>query len=244
MVTMTVLEKGLYRARLATGERDLAALLDLRSRLFRPDGRSDADAFDARFRHLLIETRDQGAVVAGMRFQTYSSWHEAAAGYAAQYYDIRRKSPQRGRLCEVGRLVVAPDGSGPDALRLLFGALTGLATREGVSLLFGCVSLPGAEPARHAAVLRHLAGSHLLGGDWAIETIAPESVTLGPPEAGRGDPVPQGLPPLLRTYLAMGARVGGRAVVDRDLDTLQVLTVLDARDVPRARLAALQGLAG
>ena len=49
------------------------------------------------------------------------------------------------------------------------------------------------------------------------------------------------LPPLLRFYLALGARVSDHAVVDRDLDTLHVLTLLRPADIPPARLRALLG---
>lgn len=239
-VTMTVLEKGLYRARLAEDERDLAALLDLRSRLFRNGSESDRDAFDARFRHLLIEPTAGGEVVAGLRFQVFSSWAETVGGYAAQFYDIERKFPLRGHLCEIGRLAVAPVVDGPDVLRLLLGALTRVSLAERVAVLFGCVSLPGSRPARHAAALRHLRAFRVSDSDWAIETIAPETVTIGPDLGVGGD---AGLPPLLRSYLAMGARIGGRAVIDRDLDTIHVLTLLDVRDMPASRLATLKALA-
>lgn len=54
----------------------------------------------------------------------------------------------------------------------------------------------------------------------------------------------QGIPPLLRAYLAMGGRVGQEAVIDRDLDTLHVFTLVDVAAMPAGRLAALQALAG
>jgi putative hemolysin len=135
---------------------------------------------------------------------------------------------------------VAPVANGPDVLRLLLGALTRVALAERVAILFGCVSLPGAQPARHAAALGYLRAFLVPASDWAIETIADETVTIGQDTREGGDP---GLPPLLRTYLAIGARIGGHAVVDRDLDTLHVLTLLDVADMPSARLATLKALA-
>lgn len=51
------------------------------------------------------------------------------------------------------------------------------------------------------------------------------------------------LPPLLRTYLAMGGQVSDHAVIDRDLDTLHVFTAVEVDRVPPARARALRALA-
>jgi L-ornithine Nalpha-acyltransferase len=48
------------------------------------------------------------------------------------------------------------------------------------------------------------------------------------------------MPPLLRTYLAMGGWVSDHAVVDRDLNTLHVFTGLEIRAIPPARARLLR----
>jgi putative hemolysin len=48
------------------------------------------------------------------------------------------------------------------------------------------------------------------------------------------------MPPLLRSYLAMGGWVSDHAVVDRDLGTLHVFTGLEVGGVPEARIQALR----
>ena len=52
------------------------------------------------------------------------------------------------------------------------------------------------------------------------------------------------LPPLLRTYLAMGGWVSDHAVVDRDMGTLHVFTGLEISAIPAARARALRQIAG
>jgi L-ornithine Nalpha-acyltransferase len=47
------------------------------------------------------------------------------------------------------------------------------------------------------------------------------------------------MPPLLRSYLAMGGWVSDHAVVDRDLNTLHVFTGLEIRAIPEARARRL-----
>ena len=53
-----------------------------------------------------------------------------------------------------------------------------------------------------------------------------------------------GVPPLLRSYLAMGGWVSDHLVVDRDLGTLHVFAGLEVRAVPVARALALRRLVG
>ena len=51
------------------------------------------------------------------------------------------------------------------------------------------------------------------------------------------------MPPLLRSYLAMGGRVSDHAVVDRDLDTLHVFTGLEIGVIPPARARLMRAAA-
>ena len=50
----------------------------------------------------------------------------------------------------------------------------------------------------------------------------------------------QQMPGLLRSYLAMGGWVSDHAVIDRDLGTLHVLTVVDIAAIPPARARLLR----
>jgi putative hemolysin len=52
------------------------------------------------------------------------------------------------------------------------------------------------------------------------------------------------MPPLLRSYLAMGGWVSDHAVIDRDLGTMHVFTGLEADSVPACRLRALEAAPG
>ncbi|WP_371079179.1 hypothetical protein, partial [Salmonella enterica] len=103
-----------------------------------------------------------------------------------------------------------------DVLRLAWAALTRVVDAEGVVVMFGCSSFAGTDPAPYAEGMALLAARHL--GPAALRPSAKvnEILTL----QGRPQDPKRGmaqLPPLLRTYLAMGGWVGDHAVVDRDL---------------------------
>ena len=71
---------------------------------------------------------------------------------------------------------------------------------------------------------------------------APETIDL-PPRHADTRAAMRGLPPLLRSYLALGAWVSDHAVIDRDLNTLHVLVALDVARIPAARARSLHALA-
>ena len=52
------------------------------------------------------------------------------------------------------------------------------------------------------------------------------------------------MPPLLRSYLAMGGWVSDHAVVDAHLGTLHVFTGLEINVIPPARKKLLRAIAG
>jgi putative hemolysin len=50
------------------------------------------------------------------------------------------------------------------------------------------------------------------------------------------------MPPLLRSYLVMGAQVSDHAVIDRQMNTLHVFTAIEVCAIPPARKARLRAL--
>jgi len=247
---MDLLSKGRYRARLAAGEGDVARAQGLRHLAFRAarglicEGGRDADEWDKRADHVLVE-EDSGALVACFRLMLLPGGAALGQSYAAARYDLSGLACQPGPMAEMGRFCLHPGQHDPDILRLAWGAATVLIDRAGVGFLFGCMSFPGADPARHRPALAHLAARHLAPPDWRpgaganVETLRLDDAGPAPdPRTGLS-----ALPPLMRSYLAMGARVGAQAVIDRDLDTLHVFTGLDVARVPAARARALRAVA-
>ena len=159
--------------------------------------------------------------------------------YAAQYYDLSEISATRDPIIEIGRFCIAPDVLDADVLRVAWGALTKAVDDKGVAMLFGCTSFAGTDPARYGRVFKRLRAKHL--GPAALRPL-PFTDQVIPfvdvPQDGT-DP----MPPLLRTYLAMGGWVSDHAVIDHKMNTLHVFTCLEVASVPPSRAAALRALA-
>lgn len=239
------LAKGQLVARLAETGGDIARAQELRHRCFLaarglgPAGGRDEDAFDPQCQHVLIEHAD-GRLLACFRLLPLPA-ARIAESYSAQFYDLSALAALPGPVLELGRFCVTPGGAEPDVLRLAWAAITAEVDARSVGLLFGCTSFVGADPAQHAPALAHLARAHAAPAHMAPRRKG-QAVDLPETEA---DPraALAAMPPLLRTYLAMGGWVSDHAVIDRDLDTLHVFTAVEVARIPPARARALRALA-
>ncbi|NAZ37038.1 GNAT family N-acetyltransferase [Rubellimicrobium sp. CFH 75288] len=205
----------------------------------RPAG-LDADGHDEHCCHLLVLT-EQGDLVGTARLRAFPSGRQIGDSYAAGFYDLDRLARHPGRLLEVGRLCVRV-GAGPEVLRAVLAGIALAADHAAAEALFGCASFEGSEPARHRHALAYLAERHRPPALWAPRPRVRDAVPLAVP----GPPPPpdalQALPPLLRTYCALGCWVSDHAVPDPTLDTLHVLVVLERRRIPPGRLRTLRAL--
>lgn len=241
-----------YLTREAVTPADMARVLELRHRAFRP-GRegpeSDADRFDAQSRHLLVEDAATGRLAGCCRFRVLAGPDEIPGTYSATFYDLSRLSGFRAPMLELGRFVAGTGEAGADqlgALRAAWAALTAIVDASGVRLVFGCSSFPGTDPGAYTEAFGLLAARHLAPENWAPGPAAGTILAYAAALAGR--PVDRTaalaqMPPLLRSYTAMGGWVSDHAVIDRDLGTIHVFTGLEVDRVPPGRARALRALA-
>ena len=138
-------------------------------------------------------------------------------------------------------------GLSPDhALVLPEGPTDGLSIGAGVELLFGCSSFLGTDAAGYEDAFAMLRERHLAPKRWLPRVKAPKVFRFAralklrkpDPRAAMAE-----MPPLLRSYLAMGGWVSDHAVVDSQMDTLHVFTGLEISAIPpgRARLLRAAG---
>jgi L-ornithine Nalpha-acyltransferase len=243
---MVPLHKGRYTARAAVGAADVAAAQALRHLCFRGGPGLDADAFDPLCTHVLVEDARDGALLCCYRLQVLAAGHQIGRSYAAQFYDLAALQSFDKPMLELGRFCIHPDRHDPDILRIAWGALTRQVDAAGAGLLFGCSSFPGTDAAPFADAFAALRAAHLAPRRWGPRVKAPQVVAFADLAGRAPDPrqAARTMPPLLRTYLAMGGWVSDHAVVDKDLNTLHVFTGLEIAAIPPARARALRMVAG
>lgn len=244
-----MLRRGRYQARFAETESDVRAAQTLRYRCFvhPEDGVGeglDRDAFDDRCHHVLVEEIRTGQLVCCFRLFPLAGGAEIGASYSAQYYELSALSQFDGPMVEMGRFCIAPGMQDADILRVAWGAMTRFVDRHGVEMLFGCSSFAGTEAAEYLDTFDMLAERHLAPSRWIPRVKAPKVFSFAGRRGGDGKVGLKRMPPLLRTYLAMGGWVSDHAVVDEHLNTLHVFTGLEIRAIPAARAKALRAVAG
>lgn len=252
-MTMQPIHKGHYRARLAETPQDLHAAQRLRWICFHArnngetdDGQAlDTDDLDAQCQHMLVEEVQTGALICCFRFLPLTDGSQIARSYSAQFYDLRALEGFDGPMVEMGRFCIHPDHRDPNIVRIAWAAMTRFVAESGVEMLFGCSSFLGCEPEPHAEAFTMLKERHLAPRRWWPRVKAPSvfrfarALRLRKPDPKRAMAA---MPPLLRSYLAMGGWVSDHAVVDPVLRTMHVFTGLEIRAIPPARKRLLQAM--
>lgn len=233
-----------FTARFAESAADIRAAQALRGQAFR-GGLPDVDAFDRCCAHILVEDHLEQRPACAFRIQPFENGQQIAFSYAAQFYGLSGLRGYQGKLVEMGRFCIDPRYNDPDILRAAWGLLTAYVDEKNVEMLFGCSSFKGVAPAAHQEAFALLKERHLAPRQWLPEIKAPNVLRF----AGGGNrpnraAAQRAMPPLLRSYLAMGGWVSDHAVVDADLDTLHVFTGLEISAIPDGRKRLLRAVAG
>lgn len=240
---MLPLRKGRYCVRYSESAADVAAALALRQVAFGGDG--GRDRFDEVCKHVLVEDLQTSAVVCCFRVLTLQGV-DIARSYSAQFYDLGALEKFRGPMVELGRFCIRPDCVAPDILRIAWGGLTRIIDAAGGRLLFGCSSFRGTNAEVYFDAFALLRDRHLAPDCWFPRVKDANVVRFSDHIAHRKADLRLGvtaLPPLLRTYLAMGGWVSDHAVVDRTMNTIHVFTGLEIAAIPPARARQLRAIA-
>lgn len=186
------------------------------------DLRRDVDAFDARCDHILV--RDGDLVVGTYRLLSTPPFYSEAE------FDVAPLIARHGhlRFLELGRSCVRKAYRTAPVLELLWQAIWNHVRALRFDVLFGCASLPGTEPDALGAPLSFLAHRFAAPPPWQASARADRRVEMQRLAPGTYDERRslRALPPLLRGYVGVGARVGDGAVVDRAFDTTDVMMIL------------------
>lgn len=235
------LELGRYELRLAQTLAEREAACRLRFSVFNIElGKGlaascrtgmDNDSYDSFCEHLIVEDRSQQEVVGTYRMQSGRSAGEKLGYYSEQEFDFAPYEAMRGDLLELGRAAIHQDHRTSEVLTLLWRGIAQFAGYYRLRYLMGCSSLNTRDPQVGWSIYRQL-----------NPFLAPESLRTRPMrgyELPAAQPDWQGearVPKLLRTYIAVGAKICAAPAWDRDFGTIDFLTLLDLEQLsPAAR---------
>ncbi|HEX7728763.1 MAG TPA: GNAT family N-acyltransferase [Terracidiphilus sp.] len=242
-------EVGRYRLRLAETVEDRDAACRLRFRVFNiemGEGLAssyetglDTDHFDLFCEHLIVEDKLESnptrRVIGTYRMQSGVTAALNLGYYSEQEFDFTPFEPLRDKVLELGRASIHREHRTPEVLTLLWRGIAQYANDMGLRYLIGCSSLTSRNPEEGWQVYRQLdryLSAHELRTEAADAYVCPapqNDLAAQPAEANQDSTAPPSIqvPKLLKTYLAIGARICAPPAWDREFGTIDFLTLLD-----------------
>jgi putative hemolysin len=235
--------------RLAQTAAEVRQAQKLRYRVFYQEGsaipnpgrlfaRRDIDGYDTICDHLLVldhAARKHSALNRPVVVGTYRLLRQPLAEdyggfYTAGEFDIGPLIARHNNLqfLELGRSCVLAPYRNKRTVELLWHGIYAYILQNRCDVMFGCASLDGTEPRRHALPLSFLHHYAAAPEPWRARALPTRYVemnrmskeVISPKDALRA------LPPLIKGYLRLGAYIGDGAVIDDEFGTTDVLIVL------------------
>jgi putative hemolysin len=205
---------------------------ELGAKLKSPIHGLDIDEFDPFCEHLLVKD-EHGEVVGTYRALLPDQAELACGWYSSTEFHLKPLLPQAHRAMEVGRSCVHSDHRNGTVMMMLWQALARHMDSHGLDRLFGCVSVPiRADGGRMAASLwqHFVEKQHLDAELFCKPRIALDVQALD----GSTPETKLVMPPLLKGYLRLGAKIASAPALDASFGCADFLIVLRKEDiVPR-----------
>ncbi|MGE4350846.1 MAG: GNAT family N-acetyltransferase [Bdellovibrionales bacterium] len=206
----------------------------------------DFDTMDPCCEHLLVlDTTREGPdqIIGTYRLIRREAAERHGSFYSQSEFDITPLVNYEGEILELGRSCIHKDYRTGTVMNLLWKGLAAYMFRYDIKLMFGCASMHGDDPEKHAVALSYLYHYHLAPPELRARTLPdvyvdmnrlpkeafdPESafdslkfnnVKLDP-RAGQNS-----LPPLIKGYLRVGCVIGDGAYVDHQFNTTDVCII-------------------
>ena len=240
-------EVGKYRLRIAESPEDRDAACRLRFKVFNIEmGEGlessyetglDIDKFDLFCEHLLVEDKTTRRIVGTYRMQSGVTAAANLGYYSEQEFHFAPYEALRAGILELGRASIDREHRTPEVLTLLWRGIAQYATDMGLRYLVGCSSLNSQDPSEGWHMyhqLEHYRVSPEFATEPTEEYACPterEGADAQPSPCQHGSLLPTlpKVPRLLRTYLAIGARICAPPAWDREFGTIDFLTLLDLK---------------
>ncbi len=196
---------------------------------------ADSDRFDDICDHLIVLDRelpgnDEAQIVGTYRLLRQEVAERSGGFYTADEFEIGAliaRHPGKNFL-ELGRSCVLPQYRSKRTIELLWQGIWAYCLRHRIDVMTGCASFHGTVPAAHALALTFLHNRFAACGDWYARALPHRRVEMDlmPAEALDERAALSTVPPLIKGYLRLGAKIGDGAVIDAEFGTTDVLVIL------------------
>ena len=246
-MALEIIRVGRYRARYASSQIHVLAAQSLRYQCFNLSNKDelDVDDFDALCQHVLIENLETEKLICCYRILKFDSGKNISSSYSSQFYDLKVIENFTEPMIEVGRFCIDPEVNDPSVVLTAWAALAQIVDHNETELLFGCSSFEGIEKEKYFDSFALLRDRYMAPDHWRPKIKAAQVFCYSKDLIYKVDKKKAllNMPPLLKTYLSMGAWVSDHAVVDLNMKTLHLFTGMEISKIPKSRKKFLLNLA-
>jgi putative hemolysin len=206
----------------------------------------DADRFDEHCDHLLVREENSGELVGCYRMLSPTGAAAAGELYTATEFDIAALDPLRPSLVEMGRAVVRNDHRNGAVVLLMWAGILAYLDHCEYDYVTGCVSVPvvvdGEPPGTQIRGVRDFVlRRHAAPISYRVRPYRPVIIDGQPLDEITPSPRPV-IPPLMRGYLRLGARICGEPAHDADFGVGDFPALLDKRQADTRYLRRLRSM--
>jgi putative hemolysin len=201
--------------------------IEMGARLSSRTDKLDVDEYDEWCDHLVVKI-NQEKVIGTYRVLRPERASELGKIYSDSEFDLSPLKSLRGRMIEVGRSCVDRDYRNGSVIMTLWSELAKFMMHHGYDHVLGCASVPVGDGGGMAnRIYRNFLTSGAMSNQFNVSPVSPLPLS---PDAGLGN---TDLPPLLRGYLRLGAKICGAPALDAHFNTADFLTLLSIQDIPQ-----------
>lgn len=195
----------------------------------------DRDEYDLFCDHLIVvDHANENHVVGTYRLLTKTRALKNIGFYSAQEFDLSNIYKLDFEIAEVGRSCVHPDYRDGSVITLLWAGIANYIQTHNIRVLMGCGSLHSTDAEEVNMVYAFLRDEgHLVEEHLRVRPL-PTSVHPGFREielVGDRKSITKRLPPLIKGYMRIGARIGGEPALDREFGTTDLFIYFDAESI-------------
>ncbi len=206
----------------------------------------DVDRFDEHCDHLLVREDNSGELVGCYRMLSPAGAVAAGGLYTATEFDIQALDSLRPSLVEMGRAVVHNDHLNGAVLLLMLAGILAYHDHCDYDYVTGCVSVPvagdGGPPGSQIRGVRDFVlRRHAAPPGYQVHPHRPVIID-GRPLDEIPPPARPVIPPLMRGYLRLGARICGEPAYDADFSVGDFPALLDKRQADTRYLRRLRSI--
>jgi putative hemolysin len=186
----------------------------------------DMDDYDVHCSHIGVRDLNTGKLVATTRLLDHKAANTIGRFYSEEEFSLHGLGHLQGPILELGRTCVAADYRNGGTIAVLWSELAEILNEGAYSYLMGCASIPMQDGGIQAhAIMQRLRERYLCTENLRAEPKNPLPILDLP-----GNVICE-MPPLLKAYMRLGAKICGEPCWDEDFQVADVFILLKREEL-------------